>query len=181
MWRAWGDIDRPYLTLEGAANRNDNFTFTDWAPAALQELRIARKRLFPVQGAAQALAARTVRTDKPFADLEGVDSRALIVGCKNEFGDRWGHITVMHFLTDLGLSCKPDRWLVRTTRFLGLVGPDVREDVDNPNLREAIAIDHAVKQLIVRLDGTLTPRRLRYVDKILMEAGKQGVIERPLP
>ena len=94
---------------------------------------------------------------------------------QREMGPGWGHITVLHFLTDLGLACKPDLHLVRTVRHLGIVpGPHgprgakpIRRDNDKPSCsisgREALRF--------------FNPARLRYVDKTLMNIFMHGLIQ----
>lgn len=176
-WKQWSNPDRPWLILNGPANRNDSFELTDFAPPDLATIGIARSRLFAVQGAARALKQWADRTATPLAPLIGLKSEALLTKLREDLGPRWGHITIMHFLTDAGLFCKPDRWLVRTVSRLGLC--DAVHDV--PTRAEAIRIDSAVKQIVQDLDGSLTPQRLRYFDKLLMEAGKQGVMDRLYP
>jgi hypothetical protein len=89
-------------------------------------------------------------------------------------GAAWGHITVLHFLTDLGLACKPDLHLVRTVRHLELEG-GLRPD-KNPSLRESIQINRAVRSLVEEVDGSFSPARLRYTDKMLMEISKRRLI-----
>ena len=175
-WQQWSDPERPWLVLNGPANRDASFRFTPWAPDDLKGLRIARGRLFAVQGAARALKRWADQSETPLAAMMDRDPEELLQDLRSALGPHWGHITIMHFLTDAGLFCKPDRWLVRTVRHLGLC-ETVRADRGVPTRAEAILIDRAVKQIVRDLDGSLTPRRLRYIDKILMEAGKQGVID----
>ncbi|MET1755535.1 hypothetical protein ABVV53_08690 [Novosphingobium sp. RD2P27] len=185
LWRQWGDPTRPYLTLNGPANRNDSFAYTDYAPPQLRELPITKKRLFAVQGAAQALARWSAQSAAPLIRFVPLDRHDLVPTMMHELGRGWGHITTMHFLTDVGLSVKPDRWLVRTMVWANLGGNDLTDILDTnravPSLPQAIAIDLAVKKLVIEVDGVLTPRRLRYFDKILMEASRQGIVEHPRP
>jgi len=81
---------------------------------------------------------------------------------------------VLHFLTDLGLACKPDVHLVRTVRHLA---PELRLKEDKiPNLIESILINRWVRSLVEAAYGSFTPARLRYVDKILMEISRRKII-----
>lgn len=59
---------------------------------------------------------------------------------QRELGTGWGHITVLHFATDLGLACKPD--LVRTMGHVGMT-IDLR-DQRVPSLADAISINRRV-------------------------------------
>jgi len=179
-WRDWCDSAKPILTLDGPANREESFSFTEHAPAALKTVRISKKRLFAIQGAAQALARWNAQSPVPLLAFAPLNRDDLIATVQRDLCRGWGHITTMHFLTDCGLSCKPDRWLARTMTWLNLVtGVDSERPV--PNAREAVLIDRAVKQLVLAVDGEVTPHRLRYFDKILMEASRQGIVERPRP
>lgn len=91
-----------------------------------------------------------------------------------ELGAGWGHITVLHFLTDLGLACKPDLHLVRTVRHLGM-SLDLR-NAKVPNLTDSIIINTRVRELLRLIDGEVRPARLRYLDKVLMDISYYDVI-----
>ncbi len=172
-WRQWADSSSPFLTLDGPANRNTSFEFTPNCPEAVRETGIAKSRLFAVQGGARALAKLAERSEQPFAPLIQLPSERLIVVLKEMLGPRWGHITILHLLTDFGLASKPDRWVVRSMHRLGLVPPVKQRDV--PSAKDAILIDSVIKDLVRDHDGELQPQRLRYFEKLLMEYSKQGV------
>ena len=172
-WRQWADSSSPFLTLDGPANRNSSFEFTPVCPVAVRETGIAKSRLFAVQGGARALAHLAERSETPFAPLIQSSSEMLLVKLKEMLGPRWGHITILHLLTDFGLASKPDRWVVRSMHRLGLV-PTVKQR-DVPSAKDAILIDRLIKDLVHEHDGELRPQRLRYFEKLLMEYSKQGV------
>jgi len=174
QWYDWGDPKKPYLKLEGPANRNDSFIWTPNAPENLTRLRIAKNRLFPIQGAAQALVRRSSK-GAPFADLPSKDISDLISILRTEFGPRWGHTTILHFLTDLGLACKTDIHLVRTMRALKLVSADFQ--IQNLTEQQAVAINCVIKVFVRDLYGEVTPRNLRYVDKLMMEFSRQHLLK----
>ena len=87
-----------------------------------------------------------------------------------ELGPGWGHITVMHFLTDLGICCKPDIHLIAAAEEIGIFS-----DQRNPqkSLPAAIAIDRSVRDLVQTMHGEVTPQQLRYADKVLMEISRK--------
>lgn len=96
----------------------------------------------------------------------------ILLGLRKELGAGWGPATILHALTDLGLACKPDRHVLRTLGHLGLIS----EQGDNPTIRRAAEVVVVVRDLVRALDGDVTPRRLRYVDKILVEISARGLI-----
>lgn len=140
--------------------------------------RVAPHRLFAIQGGARALRRRVerVHAQAPYADLVPLSYASRIETILEEMGPHWGHITALHFMTDLGLACKPDLHLVRTFKYLGLA-PDM-SDKKVPNLRESIEINERVAELCRALYGAFTPSNFRYLDKALMEISRQGIIER---
>jgi hypothetical protein len=174
-WRHWGDPERPFVICTGRANLNTSFKITEHAPTGLDALSIARGRIYAVGGAARALQKWSTRSVAPLAPFLAMDSANLLKTMRDDLGLRWGHITIMHFLTDMGLFCKPDRWLVRSAHALG-IADGCKRDRDVPTRKEAILIDRAVKQLVRDVYGELTGKRLRYVDKILMDASRLGVL-----
>jgi hypothetical protein len=135
---------------------------------------IAMHRLFAIQVAARALYRRAETSKTPYADLIDLPLRERVSSLKKEMEFGWGHITILHFLTDLGLACKPDRHLVRTVRYLQGLPEDNGQGA--VTLEEAISANTFAAELIKELDGTVTPKRLRFFDKILMEISRQRLI-----
>ena len=135
-------------------------------------------RLYAIQGAASVM--RSCR--RPFAhlpDFPGV-SEANIRELEDIFGWRWGRTTVLHALTDVGLSVKPDTHLVNTVRTISLVSGLPEK---NPTLGQAVKINHGVSDLLKgirsagRTDITEIPNAQRCIDKVLMEISRQEILE----
>ena len=176
-WKSWGCDSGP-IRIEKVGKRARRSSFAvrgDRGKEILDATRIAPHRLYAIQGAAIALRERAARSGVPYEDLGGIPVPDMVRRLDAEMGYGWGPITVMHFLTELGLACKPDIHLVRAARHLGLPG-SVAAAEGTASLREALAINEAVGALVTRIYGTCTPRHLRYVDKVLMEISKQGLL-----
>ena len=158
------EIDRPG---RGFAKKS----FDIIGPSAQQivrEFRIAPHRLCAISGAAKNLSTRAEKSDTPFADLISSDLPVLLPVLKENFGFGWGPATILHFLTDLGLACKPDRQLVRTIKALG-IWEKTREQV---NFREAIKVNQIVHVLAEEIYEEVTPEKFRVLDKNLMDISK---------
>jgi hypothetical protein len=173
-WKHWGaEGDKFCITRIGKGRSTAAFQPNRKAQRIRDKTGIAMYRLFAIQGAAGAMRIRSKRSKTPYADLVDLDPEQMIMTVQREMGWGWGHITVLHFLTDLGLACKPDLWLVCTVRYLGMAK---LKEKKVPTLAEAITINHCVRCLVERLYDSFSPARLRYVDKILMEISKQKLI-----
>lgn len=72
----------------------------------------------------------------------------------------------------MGLACKPDIHLMRTMRRFSLVPPGD----GNPNIEESILVNERIRELSVALYGNESPRHVRYLDKMLMEFSRQGLV-----
>lgn len=177
-WRTWGD---PHAVLFEKVGKGSSTAAFRAVTANARHIRertgIALHRLYAIQGAATAIRDRATRLMAPYADLVGRDARVVVMTVQAEMGPGWGHITVLHFLTELGLAIKPDLHLVRTVRHLGMA-VDIK-DAKVPTLRDAIAINQRVRDLVAALDGDVAPSRLRYVDKTLMDISMFGLLYRP--
>ena len=61
--------------------------------------------------------------NRVFCDVSNIGPqrfREVYAMLKQELGSGWGHVTVLHLMTDLGIAVKPDLHLVRATRAIGL-------------------------------------------------------------
>lgn len=175
-WRHWGNGNATVcFKKEGKGVTSEAFrAVTPQAREIRLKTGIPLHRLFAIQGAAEALRNRAGRSKTPYADLIDLDLNETVQTVQGEMKTGWGPITVLHFLTDLGLACKPDLHLVRTVRHLGL-SLGLRDRLV-PSLSETITINRWVRSLVEELDGSFSPPRLRYTDKVMMEISKQGLI-----
>jgi hypothetical protein len=179
---AWRRMGQPggdfWIEKHGKGTSVTSFSVSGaFAEQVRRNFRVAPHRLFAIQGGARALRRRveTVNAQAPYADLVPLSCAARIGTVLDEMGPHWGHITALHFMTDIGLACKPDLHLVRTIKYLGLA-PGM-SDKKVPNLRESIEINERVAELCVALYGAFTSKNFRYLDKALMEISRQKIIE----
>lgn len=185
-WRYVGiDSDRFFIAHDGSGNRSENYSESGMVVSQIREVSgIAAKRLLGIQGGGHFLRKMVeVHGEsaplQPYApkDFDAMlnqlprvisDFRALL-------GRGWGHITILHMLTDFGLAVKPDLHLVRTVRHLGLV--EGLRDVKVPNERESVVIVTAITRLVQAIYGPSAGfSDLRYTDKILMDASLEKLI-----
>jgi len=132
---------------------------------------------YAMVGAAMALNVVAKTSNRPFAHLPTEITVDTIKSLQAEFGYGWGHITVMHFLTDMGVCCKPDRHLLNTMKALGLYSKDPQK---TPTLLQALEVYRLVKEILIQIEGSITPRGLRELDKNLMDISVYELIT-PLP
>ncbi len=74
-------------------------------------------------------------------------------------------------LTDSGVAGKPDIWVMRSLRHLG-IWSSVRDLITT---EEALAINRAIRKIVLQA-GDLSPARLRRIDIELMVLSRHGVI-----
>jgi hypothetical protein len=175
-WKSWGTREGGvYISKIGKGIGTASFEAGNQETINIRATtRIAMHRLYAIQGAAIALRNRHERSSAPYADLFAAEPESVIRTVQSEMGPGWGPITALHFLTDLGLACKPDIHLVRAARHLGLLSDLPMRKV--PNLADAVVINRRVRNLVEGIYGEFEPRKLRYVDKILMEISRKNVI-----
>ena len=150
---------------------NDSYEINAEVAQLLSTTKIARFRFYRMAAAARVLHCRAKDNESPFAYLTSMCLEDAIndlrhgdgQGRRKGLGDGWGAITTMHFLTDLGLSCKPDRQLMRALSHLSLFPP--LKSV--PSLKQAIEADKVVKALTTVV-GNIS---LREMDFLLMQIG----------
>jgi len=175
-WQDWGTkADSFRLKKTGIGRANAAYTAVDNQTSTIKDdTGIAFARLYSIQGAACALRIRAGNSKKPMTDLADAPLTNLVPQLQKEFGEGWGPVTILHLLTDLGLAVKPDRHLVRTCVFLDLVNGLQAGDI--PNLATTIQICNAVAELCEEKFGNRDPRNIRYMDKILMEISRRGLL-----
>lgn len=161
--------------------------------------KIALHRLYYIQQAAGALRQRDRISDFPFSDLIDCAEERIeetVSKLMKEFGAGWGYVTVLHALTDMGLAVKPDVHLVRTMRHLGFCSgaPVDRVPTKHQACRTVLDVKRLQKELENEalgavwwgepyakndgdeLRGMARRRRLRWLDKILMEISRCGLL-----
>ena len=174
-WLQWGHDEHAFrITLSGKGRKADAFYATGAAQAVQNATGIAWWRLHAIQGGATALRRRTGLSEKPYADLVAAPLSLSVQIVRAEMGKWWGHITALHFLTDLGLAVKPDLHLVRSVRFLGMGDQIKAAAVPSPD--DSIRINEAVRNLAYKLVKHDDPKTLRRVDKNLMAISKYGLL-----
>lgn len=170
QWRSMGvPSGKCVVTRIGKGAGATSFQFSGALAEALRErYRIAPHRLFAIQSAAQVLRNRVVRgRNGPFADLQDLSIHKIVGQLRSEgLQAFWGPVTMLHFLTDMGVACKPDLHLVNSVHKLN--GPARPRSV--PSEREALAINQFVRKLTEKAYGEISPSLLRRVDLILLYA-----------
>ena len=178
-WRTWG-LDGFRIRKVAPGKKRECFKVHGKQAKEFVErhANIPRHRLYAIQGAAAAMRSCC----RPFAHLPGFPcvSEVNVRELEDIFGWGWGRTTVMHALTDVGLSVKPDTNLARTVRASDLV-PGLPEN-RIPTLAQAAEINRAVFELLDgirsagRTDITDIPNPHRYIDKVLMDISRQGLL-----
>ena len=185
-WQPLSSDRAPAIRRERSGNTNAAFTLGQLGEELCSVGGLARYRLFAIQAAARALEPWFRDNPTPFAHLldwpvgQRVETLHQILNHTSidELGGGptyWGHVTVAHLLTDLGLGCKPDRQLNRAVRYLCLV--DARTAKPPITLQKTVAVNAAVGELAQAVYGDREAATLRYVDKLLMEFSRQGIID----
>lgn len=178
IWKQMRKDSGPFAISKIAPGSGEaSFEIRGAVAQQLKDHSIAKSRINCIVGGGQALAARASRSRYPFADLVQMDTRDAVKLLRSEFGAGWGDITVLHYMTDLGLVCKPDMHLCNTVRHLGFPIAEGRI----PTTDEAIAITSFVRVMVQSFEIDVAGSKLRYLDKILMEVSKQGLIGERTP
>lgn len=178
-WHNWGTEGGAFaITHLGGRNQRDNFNISGHQASAIDGLGIARHRLLAIQGGAKLLKALVEKSNNhPFQPMLELNRRQMINHIRLLGGRGWGNITVFHLLTDFGLAVKPDLHLVRTVKAIGLLPKLPERNV--PGLEDALQINDGVDCLGRQIFGDeFGPRNRRYLDKILMELSRQGLLGR---
>lgn len=177
-WLDWGlDGSAFIISHRRGSNQRDNFEVSGNSASDIDELGIARHRLLAIQGGANLLRTLVKEApDYPLKPLLNLNRGEMVGRILTLAGRGWGHITALHLMTDFGLAVKPDLHLVRTVKAIGLL-PDLHER-NVPRLNEALRINDAVDELGRQIFGqSFGPGNRRYLDKILMELSRQGLLD----
>lgn len=174
-WKVMAEIDGEFAICRIAPGfRKSSFDVRGArAKAIIERAHIAPHRLFAIVGAGRALERRASQYQFPFADLTNHPIGCNVKILKDEFGFGWGWVTILHFLTDLGLASKPDIHVIRTLKALEL-WPKTKPD--HPSINDAIEITEVVRSLAERVMTSASPHSLRQMDKYLMEIDKNNLI-----
>lgn len=159
----WRDMKRDSGDFHIARNRS-KFMALGQKIIKIRERNVPLERLYAMVGAAEALTKWEEDRKFPLKSAPELNVE-LLRSTQKMLGYRWGPVTLLHFLTDLGLACKPDIHLNTTCQYLGMT----IQNTSNP-IEEALAIVEFVKHLVAGRWGSVTPYYLRYTDKCLMEA-----------
>jgi|GEM_PF-5072673 len=175
-WKSMGEGQGPFsIRRIGPGFKTTSYDVTGQvAKLLVEEHKLAPHRLLAIVNAGRALHQRTLTNDFPFCDLTRRSLTENVEMLRREFGFGWGAITILHWLTDLGLACKPDLHLVRSVRSLGIAGSNFRSGV--PTTKDAILISEAVATLANQLKKYSPSTTLRHVDKMLMEFSFRGML-----
>jgi hypothetical protein len=168
-WRTWG------LPNEFRITRNIGSFAIEGAQAHVvrQASRVPIHRLYAVQGAAELF--RKLAKNSPEAPVQSFWADSLEetdFNRFNEFGWGWGPITILHMLTDFGVACKPDIHVIRSLRYLGIW----KGKVDQATAKEALAVNKAIRAMVMHISQNVTPSDLRRIDIELMHLSKNSVI-----
>ena len=148
------------------------------------DITVPDDRLIGIHSAAKYLINREEKFGKIiFPYLKKECSKKVLMANTIEsmqqgLGKGWGHTTVFHFLTDIGISVKPDIHVARTLNFMGISKfiDDVKDSY-RPNLEECIDIHFVILGMSKILREVSSHYTMRYIDKILMNISKDGALE----
>ena len=172
-WQVWGaDPEQFVITRIGRGRDAGSFQV---AGAQAKEVRAATgtsvHRLYAIQNAAELLRGLAAQSDTPALRFWTEPLDTLVPDLRRKLGWGWGPITVLHMLTDFGVAGKPDLHVMRSLRQFGIWS----SPSDQPSDEEALAINHAIRQMVLKT-GELTPKRLRRIDIELMALSRYGLI-----
>ena len=168
-----------YRKLDRHWTSSQNYEYVGMSVSeARRRTGVAGRRLNAIYGAGCAFIRWN---SQELYRLERLSLEEQMSEIQSQFGLGWGTITVAHLLTDLGLAIKPDLHLVNTVCRLGIY--DWRRVRPNqvPSARHILGIISAVNELnrVLHKEENLAAqrRKLRWLDKILMEISRSGVLD----
>ena len=174
-WRTWGnpEVFNVVRIKEGNGRSDECFKLEGEAASWIVTRGLDLPplcRLYSIQGAAKYLRSLDdCSSGPPFRDLSKCSLSEIVPLLKEKLGWGWGEATVLHALTDMGLAVKPDRQLRRSMRELGL------------ECEDSFEINRAARKMVYEInsrDLLGAPVTLRYLDKVLMEISRLGIIQR---
>ena len=172
-WKIWGaDPEQFQVTRTGRGRDAGSFNVVGvQAEKVRASTGTSVHRLFAIQNAAKLLRSLSAQSDTPVVRFWTEPLDSLVPDLVHRLGWGWGAITVLHMLTDFGVTCKPDLHVMRSLRHLGIWS----SSRDQPTTSEALAVNHVIREMVIQT-GELTPARLRRVDIELMSISRHGVI-----
>lgn len=172
-WMAWGADPAQFRIIRTGRGR-DAGSF-DVMGMEAQRVRDATRtsvhRLFAIQNAATLLRGMAAQSHEPVARFWGEPLDNLVPDLMGRIGWGWGATTVLHMLADFGVAAKPDIWVMRSLRHLGIWS----SNSDQVNAPEALAVNRAIRKMVL-MTGEMTPARMRRLDIELMCLSRHGVI-----
>jgi len=172
-WRVWGEDPAQFWIMRTGRGRDaDSF---DVMGVQAQRARAATPtsihRLYAIQNAATLLRSMAAQSGNPVARFWGEPLDNLVPDLMGRIGWGWGATTVLHMLADFGVAAKPDIWVMRSLRHLGIWS----SNSDQVNAPEALAVNRAIRKMVL-MTGEMTPARMRRLDIELMSLSRHGVI-----
>ena len=172
-WMVWG-VDPAQFQIVRTGRGRDEGSF-DVTGVQAQRVRAATRtsvhRLYAIQNAATLLRGFAAQSETPVTRFWTDPLENLVPDLVRGFGWGWGATTVLHMLADFGVAAKPDIWVMRSLRHLG-IWSSTRDQV---TIDEALAVNRAIRKM-VHQTGEITPARMRRVDIELMSLSRHGVI-----
>lgn len=173
-WHELADLNGQYAITKGKGTSKSAYKLAgDLAQELNEEAGIPRHRLYAIICAARAFTLRSQR-NAPFSELANAELKTLVPALRKELGFGWGNVTVLHFLTDMGLAIKPDLHVIRTMTYLGF--SLANKNCTNANFEELLKINDVAKNIIQLIKGNSDGASLREVDYLMMQISNRGII-----
>jgi len=172
-WRVWGEDPAQFRIMRTGRGRDaDSFDVMGvQAQRARAATRTSIHRLYAIQNAATLLRSMAAQSGNPVARFWDEPLDNLVPDLMGRIGWGWGATTVLHMLADFGVAAKPDIWVMRSLRHLGIWS----SNSDQVNAPEALAVNRAIRKMVL-MTGEMTPARMRRLDIELMCLSRHGVI-----
>ncbi|SCA55414.1 hypothetical protein MTBPR1_100055 [Candidatus Terasakiella magnetica] len=197
IWKDMTPDNSPYEIIRvdkekrvGSYSNKKNFIFAgDKAKEYASNPTIAKHRFLAIFNAGICFKKRHDKHGaNPFPELVMRDDVAAFIASdgfmkivrnfSKEFGFLWGPITVCHFLTDCGLSVKPDLHMIRTLKYIGLFPVDKSDNLQSA--KKVVDVVRIVTQLCQEVYGEVTPENLRRFDLYLLRISEKFKLKNQL-